>query len=65
MSTVLYVTAHPLDKSASHSLSVGHEFVQAYQEANPIDEVVHLDLYKTDIPQLDAEVLSGWKRQYN
>jgi FMN-dependent NADH-azoreductase len=60
MSTVLYVTAHPLDKSESHSLSVGHEFIQAYHEANPNDEVIHLDLYKIDIPQLDTEVLSGW-----
>ncbi|QGQ97615.1 FMN-dependent NADH-azoreductase [Paenibacillus psychroresistens] len=60
MSTVLYVTAHPLEKSASHSLSVGYEFIQAYREANPNDEVIHLDLYKLDIPQLDAEVLSGW-----
>ncbi|MBW7455038.1 FMN-dependent NADH-azoreductase [Paenibacillus sepulcri] len=62
MSTVLYVTAHPLDKSASHSLSVGHEFIQAYREANPNDEVIHLDLYKMDIPQLDAEVLRGWEQ---
>ncbi|MEK4715080.1 MULTISPECIES: FMN-dependent NADH-azoreductase [Sporosarcina] len=60
MSTVLYVTAHPLDKSESNSLSVGHEFIQAYHGANPNDEVIHLDLYKIDIPQLDTEVLSGW-----
>jgi FMN-dependent NADH-azoreductase len=60
MATVLYVTAHPLDHSASYSLSVGQEFVQAYREANPNDEVVHLDLYKLNIPQIDADVFSGW-----
>jgi len=60
MSIVLYVTAHPLDNLASHSLSVGNVFIQAYREENPNDEVIHLDLYKMDIPQIDAEVLSGW-----
>jgi FMN-dependent NADH-azoreductase len=60
MATVLYVTAHPLDHSASYSLSVGQEFVQAYREANPNDEVVHLDLYKLNIPQIDADVFTGW-----
>ncbi|MFC5650187.1 FMN-dependent NADH-azoreductase [Paenibacillus solisilvae] len=60
MSTVLFVNAHPLDHSASYSLSVGLEFVQAYREANPNDEVIHLDLYKMDIPQIDADVFSGW-----
>ena len=60
MSTVLYVTAHPLDHSASYSLSVGQQFVNAYREANPNDEVIHLDLYKLDIPQIDADVFSGW-----
>lgn len=62
MSTVLYVTAHPLDQSTSYSLSVGHEFIQAYREINPKDEVIHLDLFKVDIPQLDAEVLSAWSQ---
>lgn len=60
MATVLYVTAHPLDHSASYSLSVGQEFVQAYREANHNDEVIHLDLYKLNIPQIDADVFSGW-----
>ncbi|MBA2939827.1 FMN-dependent NADH-azoreductase [Paenibacillus sp. CGMCC 1.16610] len=65
MSTVLYVTAHPLDKRTSYSLSVGNEFIQTYRELNPNDEVIHLDLYKMNIPQLDAEVLSGWSQLRN
>ncbi|MED1791370.1 NAD(P)H-dependent oxidoreductase [Brevibacillus nitrificans] len=60
MATVLYITAHPLDTEASYSLSVGKEFVEAYRAENPNDEVVHLDLYKTDLPQIDADVLNGW-----
>lgn len=60
MATVLYITAHPLDPQASFSLSVGNEFVKAYREANPTDEVIHLDLFKMNIPQIDSEVFSGW-----
>ncbi|MFK7697239.1 NAD(P)H-dependent oxidoreductase [Paenibacillus sp. HJGM_3] len=60
MATVLYITSNPQDHEKSFSMSVGNEFIQAYRAANPNDEVVHLDLYKMDIPQLDADVFSGW-----
>jgi len=60
MTTVLYITAHPLDPQESFSLAVGKEFIEAYRKANPNDEVVHLDLYKENIPQFDADVLRGW-----
>lgn len=60
MATVLYITAHPLDPQESFSLTVGKEFMEAYREANPTDEVVHLDMYKEDIPPFDADVLRGW-----
>ncbi|MGO4270923.1 NAD(P)H-dependent oxidoreductase [Paenibacillus sp. TAF58] len=58
--TVLYITAHPNDHETSFSLAVGKEFVEAYRAANPNDEVIHLNLYKMGIPQIDADVLSGW-----
>ncbi|MFC9708992.1 FMN-dependent NADH-azoreductase [Paenibacillus sp. NPDC056933] len=60
MSTLLYITAHPGNPEASYSLSVGEQFVQAYQESNPGDKVVHVDLYERDIPQIDADVFSAW-----
>ena len=62
MATVLYITAHPLDPEESFSLAVGKEFIVAYREANPTDEVIHLDLYKENIPQFDADVLHGWEK---
>ncbi|MFC4102579.1 FMN-dependent NADH-azoreductase [Paenibacillus xanthanilyticus] len=62
MATVLYITAHPLDPQASISLAVGEAFIDAYREANPADDVVLLDLYKEDIPQIDADVLRGWEK---
>lgn len=62
MSTVLYITAHPLDAQSSYSLAVGNEFIEAYREANPSDEVVYLDLYQENIPDIDADVLRGWEK---
>jgi FMN-dependent NADH-azoreductase len=60
MATVLYITAHPHDHQTSFSLAVGKEFIEAYRKANPNDEVIHLDLYTMNIPQIDADVFSGW-----
>ncbi|REE91658.1 FMN-dependent NADH-azoreductase [Paenibacillus taihuensis] len=62
MSTVLYITAHPNETEASYSLAVGKQFLEAYQAANPNDDIVHLDLFKMDIPRLDADVFSAWEK---
>ncbi|KGX91659.1 FMN-dependent NADH-azoreductase [Pontibacillus halophilus JSM 076056 = DSM 19796] len=60
MSKVLYITAHPHDETTSYSMAVGKAFIDSYQEANPNDEVVHIDLYKEHIPQIDADIFKGW-----
>ncbi|CAM3725408.1 FMN-dependent NADH-azoreductase [Mesobacillus thioparans] len=60
MATVLYITANPKPVEESFSLSVGEEFIKAYRENNPEDEVVRLDLYKMDVPFIDTDVFSGW-----
>ena len=62
MSNVLYITAHPLATDQSFSLTVGQEFLNSYKQFHPNDEIVYLDLYKADIPYLDAEVFSGWEK---
>jgi Acyl carrier protein phosphodiesterase len=60
LTKVLYITAHPLDDTQSYSLAAGKAFIETYKEANPDHEVIHLDLYKEYIPQIDADVLNGW-----
>lgn len=60
MSTLLYITAHPHDKTKSYSMAVGDAFIQAYKQAHSSDEITHLDLYKSYIPQIDADVFNGW-----
>jgi len=62
MSRLLYIAAHPLGPGASCSMSAGEAFLAAYREANPGDEVVRLDLYRADIPELDADVFNGWAK---
>jgi FMN-dependent NADH-azoreductase len=41
-------------------MAVGKAFIDAYREEYPQDQIVHLDLYKMDIPHIDADVFSGW-----
>ncbi|OFP22737.1 FMN-dependent NADH-azoreductase [Staphylococcus sp. HMSC057C08] len=60
MSQVLYITAHPLDEMVSNSMAVGKAFIDTYNAEHPEDEVVHIDLFKDEVPEIDAEVFSGW-----
>lgn len=43
-------------------MTVGNEFIESYKQTPPENEVVHLDLYKADIPYLDADVFNDWKK---
>lgn len=65
MAKVLYITAHPLTEEQSVSLSAGKAFIETYKEVNQKDEIVHLDLFKENIPQIDADVLGGWGKLQN
>ncbi|WP_206810161.1 FMN-dependent NADH-azoreductase [Paradesulfitobacterium ferrireducens] len=60
MARVLYITANPKKVQDSFSLSAGEAFVNAYREVKPQDEIIELDLYKIQIPLVDADVFSGW-----
>jgi FMN-dependent NADH-azoreductase len=60
MAKLLYITANPKREEESYGLSVGRAFLNAYKQQNPQDEIVELDLYRTDIPYIDADVLNGW-----
>ncbi|WP_018132990.1 FMN-dependent NADH-azoreductase [Effusibacillus pohliae] len=60
MAKVLYITANPKAAAESYSMSVGQAFLEVYRQANPADEIVELDLYKMDIPHIDADVFNGW-----
>ncbi|MXQ55076.1 FMN-dependent NADH-azoreductase [Shimazuella alba] len=65
MAKVLYITANPKPVAESFSLRTGQAFLEEYKKASPQDEVVHLDLYKLDIPMIDADVFNGWGKLAN
>ncbi|MEW9500985.1 FMN-dependent NADH-azoreductase [Jeotgalibacillus marinus] len=65
MTKVLYITANPNDHTQSYSMAVGKAFIDTYKEANPADEIVHVDLFKEDVPAIDAEVFGGWGKLQN
>jgi FMN-dependent NADH-azoreductase len=60
MAKLLYITANPKREEESYGLSVGRAFLNAYKQQYPQDEIVELDLYHTDIPYIDVDVLNGW-----
>ncbi|MEK5415019.1 FMN-dependent NADH-azoreductase [Paenibacillus odorifer] len=60
MTKVLFITANPNDENRSFSMAAGKAFIETYKETNPTDEIVTLDLFTEDIPNLDADVMSGW-----
>jgi FMN-dependent NADH-azoreductase len=60
MAEILYITAHPHDDTMSYSMAVAKAFIDSYKESHPDDNVVHLDLYKENIPEIDVDVFSGW-----
>lgn len=58
MAKVLYIVSNPKTTDKSVSRKLGSEFIQEYKKENPNDEVVEIDLYKTEIPELDSEILN-------
>ncbi|HJV46040.1 MAG TPA: FMN-dependent NADH-azoreductase [Bacillota bacterium] len=60
MAKILYITAHPHDEAQSYSMAVGKAFIEAYKEVNQNDEIVPIDLYQENIPQIDVDVFNGW-----
>lgn len=56
MSKVLYITANPR-VGVSQCLTLGDKFIKEYKSANPNDQVVELDLYSMDIPEIDNDLL--------
>jgi FMN-dependent NADH-azoreductase len=60
MKKVLFITANPKAANDSFSLTVGQEFIEAYKQENPADEVVTIDLFEANVPMIDGEVLEAW-----
>lgn len=58
MTTLLYVEASPR-KQRSHSISVADAFLGAWQSANPDGTIDRLDLWDTELPRFDGDMLNA------
>jgi FMN-dependent NADH-azoreductase len=56
MSKLLYIQASPME-ALSYSLAVAGEFVNAYQQKNPSDEIETLSLFTTSLPTFDGHIV--------
>ncbi|MCI1642390.1 MAG: NAD(P)H-dependent oxidoreductase [Actinomyces sp.] len=61
MARVLVVRAHPLNAQASRTMRLADGFVRAYRAANPDDEISDLRLYNVAVPEIDLDLLNGWR----
>ncbi|MFU0824927.1 FMN-dependent NADH-azoreductase [Clostridium sp.] len=55
MSKLLYIKANPKPDNVSRTFRISEEFIKAYKEKNPKDEIITLDLYKENIRYLTME----------
>ena len=65
MTTVLVVKGHPLTKEHSRTLKTLDTFLTHYQQHNPEDTIEWLDLYQTDIPEIDQDFLTIRRKLIN
>lgn len=61
MSKVLIIKAHPLTKDESQSVAVLDTFLTEYEAKNPSDVIEVVDLYNTNLPEIDKDILLGWR----
>ncbi len=61
MSTVLIIKAHPLDENASRTVKILDTFLDSYKENHSGDTLEVLDLYNSFVPEIDKDILTGWK----
>lgn len=58
MTKLLYIECSPR-KLRSHSTAVAESFLTAYRSAHPADEIDRLDLWATDLPRFDGDMLNA------
>ncbi|MFP6680614.1 MAG: NAD(P)H-dependent oxidoreductase [Gammaproteobacteria bacterium] len=58
MATLLYIEASPR-KQRSHSIKVADAFLDAYRSANPGDKVDTLDLWSTELPAFNGDMINA------
>ena len=65
MNHVLAIKAHPFNEDKSSTMTVLRTFMEAYQHQHPEDEIEIFDLYQTDLPEVNGELLDAWDQLRN
>ncbi|URZ88351.1 NAD(P)H-dependent oxidoreductase [Floricoccus penangensis] len=60
MANLLAVKSHPLNGENSKSMKIFEEFLKAYQESHPNDNIEIVDLYREDFPEIDLDIMTAW-----
>jgi FMN-dependent NADH-azoreductase len=58
MSRLLYIETSPRKKRSS-SIEIAKVFVEEFKEAHPTNEVEELDLWHTELPEFDGDVIDA------
>ena len=58
MAKLLYIEASPR-KERSLSIKTANTFLSAYQDAHPKDSIDNLDLWATDLPAFDGDIINA------
>ncbi|MUT67611.1 FMN-dependent NADH-azoreductase [Paenibacillus sp. NEAU-GSW1] len=59
MSTVLFIKANDRDIEQAVSVKLYHAFLDSYKQSHPEDEVIELDLFKQELPYMNADMING------
>lgn len=59
MEKLLYITANPKGLEKSKGMQIGEAFIQAFHEENPHVEINRIDLFHSDFPHMDADLVSA------
>jgi FMN-dependent NADH-azoreductase len=59
MSIVLFVKANDREIEQAVSVKLYHAFLESYKISHPDDKIIELDLFKEDLPYLNADMING------
>jgi len=59
VSTVLFVKANDRPVEQAVSVKLYYAFLESYRKSHPDDTIIELDLYKEDLPYLNADMING------
>ncbi|GGD88336.1 FMN-dependent NADH-azoreductase [Paenibacillus nasutitermitis] len=59
MSTVLFVKANDRGADQAVSVMLYQAFLDSYKESHPADTIMELDLFREELPYLNAEMING------